>query len=282
MVPSFDLVLPFLDETAYGDQKLTCEFFELSVVGYGSISSSVAYLLTRKRTSCRTAENNRNFSKKKLLYWWAIIYNVVYAVVYAFTTRIRDRIVSLTNATSDSKILDVATGAGKQAFTFARRGYNVVGIDSSARVLKEAEEVKEKNCCENVHFEIADAARMPFEDDRFDVSCISFALHEMPPLIRKTVIEEMRRVTKPNGMIIIADFLLPKNRFFRRVFCHYIKLCKSEYYPEFVLSELEASLKSMGIEVKESASLAMGIGKILKGVNQKNSPSSSCHWLSPS
>jgi len=216
---------------------------------------------------------HRNFSKKRLLHWRAIIYNVVYAVVYAFTTQIRDRIVSLTNATSDSKILDVATGAGKQAFAFARRRYDVVGIDSSARVLKEAADVREKNCCENVHFEIADAARMPFEEDRFDVSCISFALHEMPPLIRKTVIEKMRRVTKPNSTIIIADFLLPKNRFCRRVFCHYIKLCKSRYYPEFVLSELEASLKKKGIEVKESSSLPMGVGKILKGVNQKNFPS---------
>ena len=42
---------------------------------------------------------------------------------------VRDRVVDLTNTKGGSTILDVATGTGKQAFAFAKRGYAVIGVD---------------------------------------------------------------------------------------------------------------------------------------------------------
>ena len=55
---------------------------------------------------------------------------------------IRDRVVDFTNAQKGSKILDVATGTGQQAFAFAKKGYEVIGIDLSEAMLNMA---KKKN-----------------------------------------------------------------------------------------------------------------------------------------
>jgi len=47
---------------------------------------------------------------------------------------------------------------------------------------------KENNCYASARFDIADAANMPFDDGHFNVSCISFALHEMPITLREQVV----------------------------------------------------------------------------------------------
>src|SRR4030042_2238358 len=102
-------------------------------------------------------------------------------------SRVRDKVVNFTNVRNGSKILDVATGTGKQAFAFAKKGYDVIGIDLSEAMLKVA---NKKNKYENVKFEVADATNLPFEDNGFDVSCISFALHDMIPSIREKALKE--------------------------------------------------------------------------------------------
>jgi ubiquinone/menaquinone biosynthesis C-methylase UbiE len=44
----------------------------------------------------------------------------------------------------------------------------------------------------------------------FDVSWVSFALHDMPPNIRGKVLREMVRVIKPGG--IMVDYDLPRSK----------------------------------------------------------------------
>ena len=132
-----------------------------------------------------------------------------YDIVAVRFSRVRDRVVNITKAQRGSKILDVATGTGEQAFAFARKGYEVVGIDLSEAMLNVA---KKKNIYKNAKFEVADATNLPFYDNSFDVSSISFALHEMPLSIREDLLKEMVRVTKPQGMIVVADYNLPKNK----------------------------------------------------------------------
>jgi ubiquinone/menaquinone biosynthesis C-methylase UbiE len=110
---------------------------------------------------------------RKFFSRWAPFYDIV----DVFISGMRDKVVEFTNARNGSKILDVCTGTGKQAFAYAKRGYDVIGIDLSEYMQKVA---NKKNRYENVKFEVADATDMPFEDNRFDVSCVSFALHDMP------------------------------------------------------------------------------------------------------
>jgi len=194
----------------------------------------------------------------------------ILAPVYDFGTMpisgIRDKTADFTSAGIGSKILDVATGTGKQAFAFAKRGYDITGIDLSEAMLKVA--IK-KNKYEHAKFALADATNLPFKDSSFDVSCVSFALHDMPLTIREKALKEMVRVTKPKGIIVIVDYALPENRISRFLAYHFVKLYEKEYYSKFIKSDLEALLRKSGIEIKEKLPVLLGAGKILKGVNLK-------------
>lgn len=219
----------------------------------------------RKDTSMKnrsykiTDEEEKYYS---LLKKYARILAPYYDTVTAIFSRLRDKVVDFTNAPNDSRILDVATGTGRQAFAFAKNGYYVTGIDLSEDMLKVA--IKE-NRYENVKFEIADATNLPFEDNSFDVSCVSFALHDMILTIREKALKEMVRVTKPKGTIMIVDYALPKDKIGRFLIYHIVKLYEP-YYPEFIKSDLEALLKKSGIEIKDELPVVLGAGRILKGI----------------
>ena len=196
---------------------------------------------------------------KKIFALWAPFYDAFVMPI----SRLRDKVVDFTNARNSSKILDVATGTGKQAFGFAKKGCDVVGIDLSEAMLKVA---NKKNKYGNVKFEVGDATNLPFEDNGFDVSCVSFGLHDMPLTIREKALKEMARVTKTKGTIVIVDYSLPKNRFGKFLIYHFVKLYEGKYYSKFIKSDLEALLGRTGIKVEEELPVLLGAGKILKGI----------------
>ncbi len=198
---------------------------------------------------------------KKFFRRWASVYDIL----DIFSSGLRDKVVDFTDAGNGSRVLDVATGTGKQAFAFARKGYDVVGIDLSTDMLNVA---MKKARYGNVRFKVADATDIPFKNDYFDVSCISFALHDMPLTIRETVLKETIRVTKPGGIITIVDYALPKNRISRFLIYHSVKSYESRYYPEFIKSDIELLLRKSGIEIKDELPVLLGAGRILKGVKK--------------
>jgi len=179
---------------------------------------------------------------------------------------VREEAVKVTNIERGLKILDVCTGTGKQAFAFAKNGCDVIGIDLSEDMLKVA---NKKNRYDNVRFEVADATHIPYEDNYFDVSCVSFGLHDMPPAIREKVVGEMVRVTKRKGIITIVDYALPTNRVCRYLAYRFVKFYESKYYPGFIKSDLKAALKKYKIAVEKETSIISGCGRILKGINEK-------------
>lgn len=183
-----------------------------------------------------------------------------------FLSGMREQVVSFTNAQKGSKVLDVATGTGEQALAFAKQNYEVVGIDLSESMLNVA---KKKNKYRNAKFEVADATDLPFEESSFDVSSVSFALHEMPLSIGEKVLKEMVRVTKPKGIVVIVDYDLPKNRIAKFLIYRFTALYEPEYYKKFIKSDLEALLKRNNIDNIEKDTVLNGVGRILKGKNNK-------------
>ena len=185
-----------------------------------------------------------------------------YDIVTMPFSGVRDKVVNFADARNGSKILDIATGTGKQAFAFAKKGFDVVGIDLSEAMLKVA---NKKNKYENVKFEVGDATNLPFEDEGFDVTSMSFALHDMPLTIREKALKEMVRVTKTKGMVVIVDYALPKNKIGRFLIYHFVNLYEGIYYSAFIKSDLQALLGKTGVEIKGELPVLLGAGKILKG-----------------
>jgi len=168
---------------------------------------------------------------------------------------VRKKVVEVCSPTKDSKILDVCTGTGGQAIEFGKKGFEVTGIDLSEEMLEVA---KKKNKHENVKFEIGDAANIPLKDIDFNISCVSFGLHEMPHTIIEKVLSEIKRVTKPDGKIIIVDYSLPKNKLIRSVGYHFIKIYESKYFQSFVKTDLPKLLKTHEIDVTQNFTMFLG------------------------
>jgi len=205
----------------------------------------------------------------KLLKWYARLLAPFYDTVTAILSKLRDKVVDFTNAPVKSRILDVATGTGKQAFAFAfaKKDYDIIGIDLSKDMLNVA---ISKNRYDNINFQIADATKLPFEDNVFDVSCISFALHDMILTIREKALREMARVTKSKGTIIIVDYALPKDKKISRFLIYHFVRLYEPYYPEFIKSNFEELIRKSGIDIKEEHSVLFGAGRMMKGIKRIN------------
>jgi ubiquinone/menaquinone biosynthesis C-methylase UbiE len=196
---------------------------------------------------------------KKTFDFLAPFYNIMTLPL----VHVRNRVVVIAKVCKISKVLDVATGTGEQAFAFAKYGHDVTGVDLTESMLAIAGKHNKNGFAK---FEVGDATYLRFEENTFDISCISFALHDMPLNIREKVLWEMVRVTKPKGVIIIVDYALPHNKISRALIYHLITLYEGEYYKQFIGSDLDSLLHKTGIEVVERVPVLFGAGRILRGV----------------
>lgn len=193
---------------------------------------------------------------------WALFARFYDAVVYVPFRTLRDRVAAMIDLPPGSRVLDVATGTGAQAFAFGKKVREVVGIDMSKAMLRIA---RRKNRSSNVTFQEADAAALPFDDESFDASCISFALHEMPASIRGRVVQEMARVTRSGGSVTVVDYGLPRGRVAGAIAFHLIRLYEGTHYATFMRSDVRALIEDAGVEVSDERRALHGLARILIG-----------------
>ncbi|MFW9827580.1 MAG: class I SAM-dependent methyltransferase [Candidatus Thorarchaeota archaeon] len=103
------------------------------------------------------------------------------------------------------KILDVSSGRGTQSIFYAKNfGVEVTGLDIAEEMIQSAIENAKKEGVENlISFKLGDSQQLPFEDNSFDVAINECAVG-IPDDSQK-VLDEMVRVTKPNGVIVIHE-----------------------------------------------------------------------------
>ncbi|HEY6197150.1 MAG TPA: class I SAM-dependent methyltransferase [Candidatus Binatia bacterium] len=109
----------------------------------------------------------------------------------------------LVGAKRRHRVLDLACGPGFVALEFAKHVKEVVGVDLTAAMLKQARALARRERIENVTFRRADATRLPFRDAAFDLVVTRASFHHFPEPER--VLKEMARVLKPTGRILISD-----------------------------------------------------------------------------
>jgi ubiquinone/menaquinone biosynthesis C-methylase UbiE len=107
-------------------------------------------------------------------------------------------VLSVLKDTGSQSLLDVCCGTGRATKAALEHGYAAIGVDVSSQLLAIGR--KELGIPENRLIQ-ADATRLPFPDNSFDVACVFGALHHtaMPRL----VVSEMIRVSK--NAIVISD-----------------------------------------------------------------------------
>lgn len=103
--------------------------------------------------------------------------------------------------------LEIGAGTGR-ATRFVRMAFpkaKIVAVDLSGPYLKRAQKQLERF---NRHdFIEADAAKLPFQDQKFDAVYSVFLFHELPKDVRRDVVREGIRVLKPGGFYGFVDSL---------------------------------------------------------------------------
>lgn len=158
-------------------------------------------------------------------------------------------------------VLDVATGTGSLAIELSPVAKKVVGIDLSAEMLAVA---KSKKHTGDLTFQEMDASKMDLEDDHFDVVTISLGLHDMPPEIRTAVLQETKRVLKPDGKLYVLEYDLPTNKLMRSITPQLINSFESRYYLDFLKVDLQEYLRSFGFKVEGKTNFLLGHLQLLQ------------------
>src|SRR5262245_7066283 len=204
-----------------------------------------------------TAEERAYYTLNRRAY--AILAPVFETIVAPFRS-MRPEVARIAGVGPGSRVLDVAMGTGAEARALAQTGAEIVGVDISEAMLRVA---RKKTAQRNVRYQQGDATQLAFEDGCFDVSTVSFALHEMPESIRLRVLSEMKRVTKPDGRIVVVDYGLPKHPLAAKIVFRFVKLYERDHYAEFVRSDWSRLFDRAGLTVKSDQPLLWGMARVV-------------------
>lgn len=170
------------------------------------------------------------------------------------------------------KVLDVGSGSGRTFELLAEKEVDFTGIDVSQGMVDFCNEKFKEHALKPV-FKKANAAKLPFEDNSFDVVTGIAVLHHLPSKeLRKKALEEMQRVVRPGGNILLTNWNLWQPKYVKKVLKHGARSLVSEdkydfgdviipwvtktavvkrYYHAFTLSSLKKLAEEVGLEIVE-------------------------------
>lgn len=128
----------------------------------------------------------------------------------------RRGVVRALNLKPGERVLDLAAGTGGSTAALAETGAHVIACDLSEGMI----EVGRQRHPE-LEFVQGDATDLPFEDASFDAVTISFGLRNVQNT--EKALQEMARVTKPGGRLLICEFSRPTWPVFNAVYGFYLE-----------------------------------------------------------
>lgn len=99
--------------------------------------------------------------------------------------------------------LDLCCGQGALTAMLIEAGANVTGLDFSPEMLALA-----KTAAQGADLRQGDAAKLPFDDDSFDMVVCNFGMMHLPD--QPKALAEICRVTRPDGRFIMATWASPE------------------------------------------------------------------------
>lgn len=137
--------------------------------------------------------------ESKLYYELSHVYDLVFSNV--FGPRIH-RVIESLQLQPGTSVLEVGVGTGLSLDAYPRH-CEVTGIDLAPEMLERAQAKIDENRWRNIHVQAMDALNMEFEDSSFDFTMAFHVISVVPD--GRRLLEEMIRVTKPGGTIVIIN-----------------------------------------------------------------------------
>lgn len=171
----------------------------------------------------------------------------------------KNRLVCLAMVSPSHRTLDVCCGTGDIAHRLAATGAQVTGLDFSEPMLSVARhrnvQLTRAVCVPN--FIQGDAMKLPFTGSQFDVVTVGYGLRNLSNW--EAGLEEMLRVAKPGGRVLVLDFGKPDNAIWRELYFAYLRLfvpllglvfCGSASAYSYILESLKHFPAQNGVAAK--------------------------------
>jgi demethylmenaquinone methyltransferase/2-methoxy-6-polyprenyl-1,4-benzoquinol methylase len=121
---------------------------------------------------------------------------------------------------SNRLIIDLACGTGELSIEIANNGLNVIAVDFCEEMLKRAKnKIINHGLTDRITLIDAPVEYLPFNDNTFDYATIAFGIRNLYDPVKG--LQEIYRVLKKGGKLIVLEFSLPKSKIFRRIYLFY-------------------------------------------------------------
>ncbi|MFA5303053.1 MAG: methyltransferase domain-containing protein [Candidatus Nanoarchaeia archaeon] len=106
---------------------------------------------------------------------------------------------------NSGKVLDLGSGAGRNSILFSKNGFDVYGVDFSAKAIKLANILnKEENC--NVKFSVQSVLKLGFEKGFFDLALDFGCFHHLRKSQWSNYLKNVLKVLKNESYFLLYCF----------------------------------------------------------------------------
>ena len=131
------------------------------------------------------------------------------------TKRWRKKVQTIIDPHPGMTILDIAAGPGSSSEPLHKAGAEVTSLDFSEGMLAQGRKARPY-----LKFVKGDALNLPFSENAFDLTTISFGLRNTHDF--KKALQQALRVTKVGGRMVIVEFSTPTWKPFRILYMNYL------------------------------------------------------------
>ena len=133
----------------------------------------------------------------------------------------RKRVVRLIQKNKHQVLLDIATGTGDLVLALSKlKTKKIIGLDISPGMLEIGKQkVKAQGLDQRIEMQLGDSEALSFENDTFDGVTIAFGVRNFEHL--DLGLQEIRRVLKPQGVLVILETAVPQNPILKSLYSLY-------------------------------------------------------------
>ncbi|MBB1074702.1 bifunctional demethylmenaquinone methyltransferase/2-methoxy-6-polyprenyl-1,4-benzoquinol methylase UbiE [Rhodoferax sp. 4810] len=130
------------------------------------------------------------------------------------------RAISLAGVRRGQHVLDLASGTGDLAASFAQivgtSGRVIMSDINQAMLMHGRERLDNRGIVGNLEYILANAEHLPFANNSFDCVTIAFGLRNVTH--KQEALNEMQRVLRPGGRALVLEFSHPTNAPLQRIY----------------------------------------------------------------
>tara|TARA_R110002050_G_scaffold200990_1_gene336051 strand:- start:500 stop:1159 length:660 start_codon:yes stop_codon:yes gene_type:complete len=131
----------------------------------------------------------------------------------------RNKLIDYLNPSNNEQILEFGFGTGQNLILANERNINThyIGLDIDPKVKDIAQEKLTKRQI-NIKLDLYDGTVFPYADNTFDKVFSSLVFHQLDKKTKISCLNEINRILKPKGELIVGDWGEPKSKLMRTLF----------------------------------------------------------------